>query len=49
MGQIALGCALGYLDFRLSERNWRVGRPSLAAWYAGFSQRDSMLATVPAA
>ncbi|WP_050930771.1 glutathione S-transferase [Aestuariivita boseongensis] len=48
MGQIALGCALGYLDFRHGDRNWRTGRPQLADWYARFESRDSMKATVPA-
>ncbi|MFN4156802.1 MAG: glutathione S-transferase [Gemmobacter sp.] len=47
MGQIALGCALGYLDFRLGDRDWRAGRPGLAAWYGGFAARASMQATVP--
>jgi glutathione S-transferase len=47
MGQIAVACALGYVDFRHSARNWREGRASLAAWEAGFSARDSMTATVP--
>lgn len=46
-GQIAVGCALGYLDFRHDARGWRVGRPRLAAWYAGFAARPSMQATVP--
>ena len=32
MGQIAVGCALGYLDFRLDDRRWRDGRSSLAAY-----------------
>jgi glutathione S-transferase len=49
MAQIAVGCALGYLDFRHDARNWRAGRPSLAAWYDGFSSRPSMEATVPTA
>ncbi|THD85477.1 glutathione S-transferase [Aliigemmobacter aestuarii] len=49
MGQIAVGCALGYLDFRLHDRDWRGTRPQLAAWYAAFADRRSMLATVPAA
>jgi glutathione S-transferase len=49
MAQIAVGCALGYLDFRHDARNWRAGRPSLAAWYEGFSARPSMEATVPTA
>lgn len=47
IGQIAVGCALGYLDFRLGARDWREGRPDLAAWYGGFSGRASMRATVP--
>jgi glutathione S-transferase len=49
MGQIAVGCALGYLDFRHGGRNWRNGRPSLAAWEAGFAARDSMKASAPPA
>ncbi|MFT4783689.1 MAG: glutathione S-transferase [Paracoccaceae bacterium] len=44
---IAMGCALGYLDFRLGVRDWRQGRDGLAAWYEGFSARESMQATVP--
>lgn len=47
IGQVAVGCALSYLDFRHSARNWRNGRPQLAAWEAAFAQRDSMIATVP--
>ncbi|WP_083800634.1 glutathione S-transferase [Rhodobacter ferrooxidans] len=49
IGQIAIGCALGYLDFRHSARDWRARRPDLAAWEAGFSGRASMLATQPPA
>jgi glutathione S-transferase len=48
MGQVAVGCALGYLDFRHADRDWRAGRPALAAWYTQFADRDSMKATVPA-
>ena len=47
MAQIAVGCALGYLDFRLDARHWRDSRPKLAAWSADFAKRPSMLATVP--
>ncbi|WP_343116272.1 glutathione S-transferase [Ostreiculturibacter nitratireducens] len=47
MGQIAMGCALGYLDFRHGARDWRKGRDALAGWYEDFVQRDSMKATVP--
>lgn len=31
VGQIALACALGYLDLRF-EGNWRAGHPRLVAW-----------------
>lgn len=47
-GQIAVGCALGYLGFRHGGRDWRKGREGLAKWFEGFSKRDSMQATVPA-
>lgn len=46
-GQIAVGCALGYLDFRHADRGWRVGRGALDDWFAVFSARDSMVATAP--
>jgi glutathione S-transferase len=49
MGQIAVGCALGYLDLRHGERNWRADHPALAAWSAGFAARPAMQATAPAA
>ncbi|GHA56032.1 glutathione S-transferase [Amylibacter ulvae] len=45
--QIALGCALGYLDFRLDDRNWRDGHKTLAAWYEEFSKTDAMALTAP--
>jgi glutathione S-transferase len=48
MSHIAMGCALGYLDFRHDARGWRQGHPALAAWYATFAARDSMVATAPA-
>jgi len=47
MGQIALGCALGYLDFRLAARGWRDHAPALARWQDSFATRDSMAATTP--
>lgn len=46
-GQIAVACALGYLDFRHDARGWRTGRPHLAAWYGHFAERASMKATIP--
>lgn len=47
IGTIAAGCALGYLDFRFADEDWRDGRPKLTAWYEGFQARPSMAATVP--
>ena len=47
MDKIALGCALGYVDFRLSDLNWREEHPALAAWYREFSMRQSMKDTAP--
>ena len=47
MGQIAVACALGYLDFRHAERNWRETRPALAEWLASFSARPAMQLTAP--
>ena len=49
IGQIAVACALGYLDFRHDARGWRTGRPALAAWEARFAARPSMVATRPPA
>lgn len=48
MGQIAVACALGYLDFRHDARGWRQGRLRLAEWAATFAARPSMQATQPA-
>ncbi|TMV10840.1 glutathione S-transferase [Arenibacterium halophilum] len=49
IGQIAVGAALGYVDFRHGARNWRDGNESLAEWYAGFESHASMAATRPPA
>ena len=47
MGQVAVGCALGYLDLRHDARGWRKGNDALAAWFAEFGDRPSMAATRP--
>jgi glutathione S-transferase len=47
IGTIAVGCALGWLDFRYAKDDWRAGRPALAAWFERFAKRPSMAATVP--
>jgi len=49
IGRVATGCALGYLDFRFPELDWRGGRPKLAAWYESFAQRPAMRQTTPKA
>lgn len=46
-GQIGVGCALGYLDFRHDARGWRKGRGALDDWYAAFAERPSMKASRP--
>ena len=38
IGQIALACALGYLDLRFGGR-WRESYPKLVAWLADFESR----------
>ena len=47
IASITLGCALGYLDFRMPQLAWRDGRAALGQWYEPFTQRKSMQATVP--
>jgi glutathione S-transferase len=38
IGEIALACALGYLDLRFDGR-WRAGHPALVAWLDGFAAK----------
>ncbi|WP_312949369.1 glutathione S-transferase N-terminal domain-containing protein [Superficieibacter sp.] len=47
IGLIAIGCALGYLDFRFAELNWRASHPLTAAWFAVFAAHPAMVATRP--
>jgi glutathione S-transferase len=48
IGEIAVACAIGYLDFRLPELDWRASRAQLRDWYEGFSKYPAMQATWPA-
>jgi len=48
IGTLGVACALGYLDFRFGDRDWRAAAPRLAAWYAAASHRPSLSATRPA-
>ncbi|QJT81051.1 glutathione S-transferase N-terminal domain-containing protein [Kosakonia sp. MUSA4] len=47
IGLIAIGCALGYLDFRFAGLNWRASHPLTAAWFAVFDAHPAMAATRP--
>lgn len=46
-GHIAIGAALGYLDLRFPDFNWRDGNARLAEWYAEYAARPAMLETAP--
>jgi len=48
LADIALGVALGYIDFRYFT-GWRDDHPQLAGWVGAVSNRPSFLATVPPA
>lgn len=48
-GQIAVACALAYVDFRHGHRDWRSAAPGLAAWFETFEARPAMQATRPPA
>jgi glutathione S-transferase len=48
IGQIAVACALDYVDFRHPDTGWRRGNDSLATWFAEFESRPAMAATKPA-
>ncbi len=44
IGHLAIGVALGYLDFRFTNESWRDGHPRLAVWHATFNARGSVVA-----
>jgi glutathione S-transferase len=44
IGHIAIGTALGYLDFRFQNDRWRDGHPHLTAWHETFLARQSVQA-----
>jgi glutathione S-transferase len=45
---VAVGTALGYLDFRFPEINWRLSHPNLAKLQEKLMQRQSFMDTIPA-
>ena len=47
LADIAVGCALGYLDFRFKHINWRGEHPKLARHYEKLAARPSFVDTQP--
>ena len=47
LSDIAVGCALGYLDFRFPTIDWRANHPNLAKLFEKLSQRQSFIDTAP--
>ena len=47
IGEITIGCALGYLDFRFPELDWRTQHPRAANWNASMQSLPAMQATRP--
>ena len=49
IGHVALGCAIGWTIFRLSDRfgDWHTRWPNVAEWFAAFDQRPSIQVTKP--
>jgi glutathione S-transferase len=49
LGRITYACALGYLNFRLPDLDWRGPHPRLLAWFEDTSARESFILTAPPA
>lgn len=47
LSDIAVGCALGWLDFRFPQLDWRATRPQLARLHDKLAQRPSFVETAP--
>jgi glutathione S-transferase len=47
LADIAVGCALGYLDFRFASIGWRAGHPNLERLWAKLDKRASFIDTAP--
>ena len=47
MGQIAVACSLGYLDFRHDARQWRNGCSNLASWNDKMMKLPALIKTIP--
>jgi glutathione S-transferase len=46
LADIALGCALGYIDFRFKDMNWQDKYPNLAKHYSVLVKRPSFKQTM---
>jgi glutathione S-transferase len=49
LADVAVGCALGYMNFRFADLDWRTGHPNLARLFDKLSARQSFIDTVPPA
>jgi glutathione S-transferase len=49
LADIAVGCALGYLDFRFPAIDWRTARPNLLRLHTKLAARQSFIDTAPPA
>jgi glutathione S-transferase len=47
LSDVAVGCALGYLDFRFTQLDWRSAHPHLARLHEKLAQRQSFIDTCP--
>ena len=47
LADIAVGCALGYLDLRFSQIDWRASHPNLERLYKKISARPAFIETAP--
>lgn len=47
MGEIAVACALGYMEYGDTIPGWRATCPNLAGWYANILERPSFIRTAP--
>lgn len=48
IGDVATGCALGYLDFRYPDLDWRSRHPALAIYAETLFGRTSFIESAPA-
>jgi glutathione S-transferase len=49
LADVAVGCALGYLDFRFPHIDWRSDYPNLAKYNEKLAARQSFIDTLPPA